>query len=158
MSELATAAFAAHTDAHLLDAPRSSRFASFRATFDEAGFLGDLAARGYRWLPRSDRSFPVRLRSIHDPPPGLFVRGEAPFALLDRPSVDWSTRVATVPSFELEVMITSSIASGVGAGPDGLNICGASQFIRPSRGSIASRRNEVTNRALDSESSWKGIR
>ncbi|MEA2424067.1 MAG: hypothetical protein QOH13_477, partial [Thermoleophilaceae bacterium] len=33
MSELATAVFAAHTDAHLLDAPRSARFESFRATF-----------------------------------------------------------------------------------------------------------------------------
>ena len=87
MSELATAVFAAHIDAHLLDAPRSARFASFRATFDEVGFLRDLAARGYRWLPRSNPFFPVRLRSIHDPPPGLFVRGEAPFALLDRPSV-----------------------------------------------------------------------
>jgi DNA processing protein len=87
MSELATAVFAAHTDAHLLDAPRSARFASFRATFDEGAFLRQLAERGYRWLARNDPAFPPRLRSIHDPPPGLFIRGSAPLALFDRPSV-----------------------------------------------------------------------
>jgi DNA processing protein len=87
MSELATAVFAARTDAHVLDAPRSARFASFRSTFDEQAFLGELAASGYRWLARGDTAFPPRLRSIHDPPPGLFIRGEAPLTLLHRPSV-----------------------------------------------------------------------
>jgi DNA processing protein len=87
MSELATAVFAAHTDAHLLDAPRSARFASFRRTFDETAFLRQLADRGYRWLARSDPAFPARLRSIHDPPPGVFIRGKAPLSLLERTSV-----------------------------------------------------------------------
>ena len=87
MSELATAVFAAHTDAHLLDAPRSSRFRSFCATFDEAAFLRQLTECGHRWLARSDPAFPARLRSIHDPPPGLFIRGSASVALLDRVSV-----------------------------------------------------------------------
>ena len=39
MSELATAVFAAQTEAHLLDAPRSARFAAFRDAFDEPAFL-----------------------------------------------------------------------------------------------------------------------
>ena len=46
MSELATAVFAAQTDAHLLDAPRSSRFASFCATFDTIPQKTSRAAAG----------------------------------------------------------------------------------------------------------------
>jgi DNA processing protein len=125
MSELATAVFAAQTDTHLLDAPRSARFASFRATFDEQGFLHDLAGRGYRWLGRSDPAFPSRLRSIHDPPPGLFVRGSAPCALLDRPSVavvgaracsHYGSTVATFLARELAaagVLVVSGLARGI---------------------------------------------
>ncbi|MDX6425663.1 MAG: processing protein [Gaiellaceae bacterium] len=127
MSELATAVFAAHTDAHLLDAPRSARFASFRATFDETRFLRELAERGYRWLARSDPAFPVRLRSIHDPPPGLFIRGAAPVALLDRSSVavvgaracsHYGSSVAASLARELAeagVVVVSGLARGVDA-------------------------------------------
>jgi DNA processing protein len=125
MSELATAVFAAHTDAHLLDAPRSGRFASFRATFDEVRFLRELSERGYRWLARSDPAFPERLRSIHDPPPGLFIRGAAPVALLDRPSVaivgaracsHYGSSVAASLARELAeagVLVVSGLARGV---------------------------------------------
>ncbi|MDX6486595.1 MAG: processing protein [Gaiellaceae bacterium] len=125
MSELATAVFAAHTDAHLLDAPRSARFASFRATFDEPAFVRRLAERGYRWVARSDPAFPARLRSIHDPPPGLFIRGPAPVALLDRPSVavvgaracsHYGASVATSLARELAeagVLVVSGLARGV---------------------------------------------
>ena len=125
MSELATAVFAAHTDAHLLDAPRSARFASFRATFDEAAFLRRLAGQGLRWLARSDPAFPARLRSIHDPPPGLFVRGAAPLALLDRPSVavvgaracsHYGSSVALALARELAaagVLVVSGLARGI---------------------------------------------
>ena len=125
MSELATAVFAAQTDAHLLDAPRSARFASFRATFDEPAFLQELAERGYRWLARTDPAFPTRLRSIHDPPPGLFIRGGAPVALLDRPSVaivgaracsQYGASVATSLARELAaagVLVVSGLARGV---------------------------------------------
>jgi DNA processing protein len=125
MSELATAVFAAHTDAHLLDAPRSARFASFKARFDEPGFLRQLAERGYRWLPRSDPAFPGRLRSIHDPPPGLFIRGSAPVALLDRPSVavvgaracsHYGASVAASLARELAaagVLVVSGLARGI---------------------------------------------
>ncbi|MGH3050760.1 MAG: DNA-processing protein DprA, partial [Gaiellaceae bacterium] len=87
MTELATAVFAANTGAHLIDAPRSRRFELFRRGFDEAAFLRNLAERGLRWVARSDPNFPPRLRTIHDPPAGLFVRGAAPLALVDGPAV-----------------------------------------------------------------------
>jgi DNA processing protein len=87
MSELAVAVFAAESGAHLLDAPRSSRFARFRASFDERAYLADLASRGFRFVARSDRAYPRRLRAVHDPPPGLFVRGGAPLSLLERTAV-----------------------------------------------------------------------
>lgn len=87
MTELATAVFAASTGAHLIDAPRSRRFELFRRGFDEAAFLRGLADQGLRWIARSDPRFPARLRTIHDPPAGLFVRGTAPLALVDGPTV-----------------------------------------------------------------------
>jgi len=75
MSELACAAFAAATGSHLVDEPRSARYAAFRRGFDEQAFRADLARRAIRWLGRSDAEFPPLLRAIHDPPPGLFLRG-----------------------------------------------------------------------------------
>jgi DNA processing protein len=125
MSELATAVFAAQTDAHLLDAPRSARFATFRATFDEPAFLRQLTEGGYRWLARSDPAFPARLRSIHDPPPGLFIRGSAPIAVLDRVSVavvgaracsHYGSSVATFLARDLAeagVLVVSGLARGI---------------------------------------------
>lgn len=127
MSELATAVFAAHTDAHVPDAPRSARFASFRARFDETAFLRTLGEHGYRWLARSDPAFPARLRSIHDPPPGLFIRGATSNALLERPSVavvgaracsHYGTSVATFLARELAeagVVVVSGLARGIDA-------------------------------------------
>ncbi|HEY6962364.1 MAG TPA: DNA-processing protein DprA [Gaiellaceae bacterium] len=127
MSELAVAAFAASTGAHLLDAPRSLRFARFADTFDEASYLRELALRGFRWVARSDRRFPSRLRAIHDPPPGLFVRGDAPYSLLDRPTVaivgaracsPYGTAVALAFARELAaagVVVVSGLARGVDA-------------------------------------------
>jgi DNA processing protein len=87
MSELALAAFAAHTDAHLIEAPRSERFARFRREFDERAYLAGLEQRNLRWLPRSAREFPAALTAIFDAPAGLFVRGRGELALLDRPAV-----------------------------------------------------------------------
>ena len=87
MSELALASFAAASGAHLVGEPRSARFAAFKAGFDERAELARLAALGYRFLARSDPAFPPLLGAIHDPPPGLFLRGEAVVALLARPSV-----------------------------------------------------------------------
>jgi DNA processing protein len=127
MSELAVAAFAAETDAHLIDAPRSARFASFCARFDEGAYLRSLAAAGLRWIARDDPSFPARLRAIHDPPPGLFVRGTAGLDLLLRPSVavvgaracsPYGTDVATSLARELAragALVVSGLARGVDA-------------------------------------------
>jgi DNA processing protein len=83
---LATAVFAAAADAHLVDAPRSRRFEAFRRAFDEAAYLRDLHAKGIEWIPREAETFPARLRGIHDPPPGLFVRSSRPFVPDSRPT------------------------------------------------------------------------
>jgi len=87
VNELALASFAAASDAHLVGEPRSSRFAAFKARFDAPAELARLSTLGVRFLARSDPAFPPLLRAIHDPPPGLFVRGEAEVELLSRPAV-----------------------------------------------------------------------
>jgi DNA processing protein len=127
MSALATAVFAAETGSHLVDAPRSRRFAAFRHSFDEAAFLASLSAAGLAWLARDDPTFPPRLRAIHDPPPGLFVRGRAPLELLDRPTVavvgaracsPYGTAVALAFARELAAagaVVVSGLARGVDA-------------------------------------------
>lgn len=126
MTELAMAMYAASRDAHSTDRDRAKRsFASFVDGFDEAAELRRLAAAGFRWLARSDPGFPARLRAIHDPPPGLFVRGAAASDLLDRPSVaivgaracsDYGAHVARSVARELaaaEVVVVSGLARGV---------------------------------------------
>ena len=85
--ELALASFAAATESHLIAEPRSLRFARFKASFDAAAELRRLDAEGYRFLARSDAGFPPLLRAIHDPPPGLFLRGVGAVELLSRPAV-----------------------------------------------------------------------
>ena len=87
MNELALASFAAASDAHLVGEPRSGRFAAFKARFDARAELARLDALGFRFLARSDPAFPPLLRAIHDPPPGLFLRGESDASLLARPAV-----------------------------------------------------------------------
>ena len=87
MNELALASFAAASDAHLVGEPRSARFAAFKVRFDAGAELARLAGLGFRFLARSDPGFPPLLRAIHDPPPGLFLRGEANVELLARPAV-----------------------------------------------------------------------
>ena len=87
MSELALAAFASETGTHHVRPPRGERWRMFERRFDERAYLERLAAGGYRFLARSAASFPPLLRAIHDPPPGLFLRGEAEPELLSRPAV-----------------------------------------------------------------------
>jgi DNA processing protein len=125
VNELAVAVFASQSGSHLLEAPRSARFAAFARGFDAAGYLRELAARGYRWVARSDPGFPRMLRAIHDPPPGLFVRGDAPLALLERTSVAvvgaracsaYGVAVSTLLGRELAaagVVVISGLARGV---------------------------------------------
>jgi DNA processing protein len=87
VSELALATFAAATDVHLVGEPRSARFAAFKRTFDPGAELARLRALGFRFVARSDAAFPPLLDRIHDPPPGLFLRGDAETDLLSRPAV-----------------------------------------------------------------------
>jgi DNA processing protein len=87
VSELALASFAAVSDAHLVGEPRSARFAAFKAGFDARAELERLRSLGFRFVARSEADFPPLLRAIHDPPPGLFLRGDAGVQLLARPAV-----------------------------------------------------------------------
>ena len=127
MSALATAVFAAETGSHLVDAPRSHRYAAFRRTFDEAAYLASLSAAGLAWLARDDPAFPPRLRSIHDPPPGLFVRAARPFVPDARPVAAivgaracsaYGSQVARALGRELAaagVLVVSGLARGIDA-------------------------------------------
>jgi len=87
MSELALAVFASETGTHLVRPPRGERWRAFERRFDERAHLERLAADGYGFLPRSSGEFPPLLRAIHDPPAGLFLRGDGESELLARPAV-----------------------------------------------------------------------
>ena len=125
MSELAVAMFAAETGSHLLGPPRSARFDAFCRAFDDAACLRRLADCSLRWIARTDPAFPGRLRSIHDPPVGVFVRGAAEVDLLDRPCVavvgartcsQYGSGVATRLGRELAragVVVVSGLARGI---------------------------------------------
>ncbi len=127
MSELATVVFAAQAGSHLLDAPRTAQFAAFLRGFDEASYRRDLAGRGLRWIARRDPAFPARLRAIHDPPPGLFVRGDPELGVLEQPSVAvvgaracsaYGSAVATSLGRELAAagaVVVSGLARGIDA-------------------------------------------
>jgi DNA processing protein len=87
MSELAVAVYAGETGSHHLERPRTREFAAFVRRFDDHGFGKGLAERSLRFLGRSEPGFPPLLRAIHDPPIGLFVRGNGDLELLSRPAV-----------------------------------------------------------------------
>lgn len=87
MSELALAVFASETGTHLVRPPQGGRWRAFERRFDERAYLAQLAAGGHRFLPRSAADFPRLLRAIHDPPAGLFLRGDAETEILSRPAV-----------------------------------------------------------------------
>ena len=80
MNDLAAAVLAS-------EAPRPRGLAAFAARFDERAFRRELEARGLGFLARSSDEFPPLLRAIHDPPPGLFLRGSATVDVLARPAV-----------------------------------------------------------------------
>jgi len=126
VNELALAAYAAHRDAHAVDRDaRSGAFSRFAEAFDERTYLDELAAGGFRWLPRSDAAFPALLRAVHDPPPGLFLRGESPAELLSQPAVavvgaracsDYGAHVARRLAHVIAgegVVVVSGLARGV---------------------------------------------
>jgi DNA processing protein len=85
MSELALAVFASETGVHLVRPPSNRRWSAHVRAFDEAAYTQTLAARGYRFL--AGAHLPPLLRAIHDPPPGLFLRGAGKLELLARPAV-----------------------------------------------------------------------
>lgn len=125
MSELAIAAFAADRDAHVIRAPRDRAFRAFLRRFDDAAYRDGLRRAGVRWVGRSDSEFPPLLRAIHDPPAGLFVRGEAPVDLLRRAAVavvgaracsPYGAQVARMLGRELAaagLVVVSGLARGV---------------------------------------------
>jgi DNA processing protein len=126
MNELALALFAASRDAHATDRDRrSTLFARFLAGFDEAAQVRRLADAGYAWLGGADAGFAARLKSIHDPPPGLFLRGSGEAALLAAPAVavvgaracsDYGAHVARSLARDLAaagVVVISGLARGV---------------------------------------------
>ena len=85
--ELTVAAYAADRDEHLVERPSGRRFAEYAERFDAEGFQKRLSKSGVRWLARSDAAFPPLLAAIHDPPVGLFLRGDGDVALLLQPTV-----------------------------------------------------------------------
>lgn len=125
MSALALAAFAAASDAHLLQAPRDKRFAAFCRRFDESAYLEELRSAGVRWVAKNDPDFPPLLRSIHDPPVGIFLRGGAKPGLLRQPAVaivgarscsSYGAQVARTVARELAgagLLVVSGLARGI---------------------------------------------
>jgi DNA processing protein len=125
MSLLAVAVFAAESGEHLLEAPHNRRFERFRQAFDDEAYLRKLADAGIAWVGRDEAGFPPRLRAIHDPPAGLFVRGQRPLALDGSPTVaivgaracsPYGSSVARRLAAELGaagVVVVSGLARGV---------------------------------------------
>jgi DNA processing protein len=87
VSDLGLAVFASETGTHLVREPQGGRWREHRRRFDERAYRERLAVDGFCFLGRSEVAFPSLLRSIHDPPPGLFLRGAAEPELLARPAV-----------------------------------------------------------------------
>jgi DNA processing protein len=85
MNDLALAVFASKTGAHLVKPPSNRRWSEHVRAFDARAYEARLAAGGFRFVPRAQ--LPPLLRAIHDPPPGLFVRGEGALDLLERMAV-----------------------------------------------------------------------
>lgn len=167
--ELALAAYAAETGAHLIRPPRDPGYARFARRFDADAYLHRLAARGLRWVARSNASFPSRLRAIHDPPAGLFVRGGASLSLLERPAVavvgaracsSYGGEVAVSLARELAaagVVVVSGLARGVdaaahrGALQSGTTLavlgCGVDRDYPRVQGSLSTRRPKSVSRS-----------
>jgi DNA processing protein len=82
VSELVLSAYAAATGSHVLERPTSSRFRAFERSFDEHAERARLEAAGLRYVGRSEVAYPPLVAAIHDPPPGLYVRGVAPLDVL----------------------------------------------------------------------------
>jgi DNA processing protein len=127
VTELALAAFAAETGKHVVEEPRERRFERFRHSFDATRYLAALGERGFRFVGRSDPQYPPLLSELHDPPPGLFLRGDAEAELLVRPAVaivgargcsSYGAQIARLLGRELAgagLVVVSGLARGVDA-------------------------------------------
>jgi DNA processing protein len=125
MSDLALAAFAAETGTHVVDEPKELRFERFKRSFDGGRFRARLEARGFRFVGRSEPGFPRLLRELHDPPPGLFLRGSGEVELLSKAAVaivgarmcsSYGGQVARLLGRELAaagLVVVSGLARGV---------------------------------------------
>jgi DNA processing protein len=87
VNDLAAAAFASQSGRHLVEPPRGGSFRAFLRGFDRAAYEAALAARGICFVARTHPEYPAGLRSIHDPPLGLFLRGAAGAAALARTAI-----------------------------------------------------------------------
>jgi DNA processing protein len=125
--ELALSVYASETGTHLVEPPRGARWAMHSRRFDERAYRERLATAGLRFLPRSADAFPPLLRSIHDPPPGLFLRGAAEPDVLSRSAVavvgaracsGYGASVARTLGRELSsagLVVVSGLARGIDA-------------------------------------------
>jgi DNA processing protein len=127
VSDLALAAFAAETGGHVVEEPRERRFQRFRAGFDEDAYRSSLSARGLRFVGRGEAAYPPLLRELHDPPPGLFLRGSGALGLLARRAVaivgaracsSYGSQVARLLGRELAAA-GLAVVSGLARGIDG---------------------------------------
>jgi DNA processing protein len=125
VSELALAVFASRSGGHVLRPPGTRAWREHLRTFDETAYTRDLAGSGFRFLPR--RELPPLLAAIHDPPVGLFVRGDADPQLLRDDAVaivgaracsGYGASVARMLGRELGaagLLVVSGLARGVDA-------------------------------------------
>jgi DNA processing protein len=125
VNELALAAFAADTGTHLVAEPRERRFRRFLHSFDADAYRAKLAERNLRFVGRDEPGYPPLLRELHDPPPGLFLRGCGEVELLHRRAVaivgaracsSYGSQVARLLARELSragAVVVSGLARGV---------------------------------------------
>jgi DNA processing protein len=123
--ELALSTYASVTGAHVVRRPSDARFRDFLAGFDETAERRRLAAAGLRYVGRAEPGFPMLLRAIHDPPPGLYVRGSGAVELLAGPCVaivgaracsGYGRAVARMLAQELAgagIVVVSGLARGI---------------------------------------------
>ena len=125
MNDLALAVFAAETGGHVVNEPKVRRFERFRRSFDAERYRATLGDKGFRFVGRSEPNFPQALRELHDPPPGLFLRGSAEPELLSDAAVaivgarscsSYGAQVARMLGRELAgagLVVVSGMARGV---------------------------------------------
>jgi DNA processing protein len=123
--DLVLSAYASATGTHVVRRPSDGRFHAFLEQFDPTAERARLASGGIRYVGRSEPAFPELLRAIHDPPPGLYVRGDGGLELLGRPCVaivgaracsGYGRAVARTVAQELAaagVVVVSGLARGV---------------------------------------------